>query len=60
MSAAAKKAINVKSVQGFVNDFAKLYNLELTTQKSVQDKREIEKQLIEQTISELNKYEYKD
>lgn len=43
-----------------MNDFAKLYNLELTTQKSVQDKREIEKQLIEQIISELDKYEYKD
>lgn len=55
---AKAKAVDTKVLQSSVNDFIKLYNLELSNKEAVEGKQAIEKSLKEKITEELNKYEH--
>ena len=58
MATQKSKAIDTKALQASVNDFIKLYNLELSDQEAVGGKQNVEKLLKEKITKELSKYEY--
>ena len=57
---AAKKAVDVKKIVTAANDFAKLYNIELSLANGKEDKIAAEKKLLAVIQEEMSKYEHKD
>lgn len=55
---AKAKAVDTKALQSSVNDFIKLYNLELSDSQAIEGKQNVEKFLKEKITEELNKYEH--
>lgn len=56
--AVVKKAIDTKRLQSVVNDFTKLYNVDISTKSAQADKRKAEKTLVEEIKAMINLYEY--
>jgi hypothetical protein len=58
MATPKSKAIDTKALQSSVNDFIKLYNLELSDSDAVEGKQNVEKFLKEKIQKELDNYEH--
>ena len=58
MATVKSKAIDTKALQTSVNDFIKLYNLELSDSDAVEGKQNVEKFLKEKIQKELDNYEH--
>lgn len=58
MATSKSKAIDTKALQSSVNDFIKLYNLELSDSEAIEGKQNVEKFLKEKIQKELDNYEH--
>ena len=58
MATPKSKAIDTKALQTSVNDFIKLYNLELSDPDAIEGKQTVEKSIKEKICKELDKYEH--
>lgn len=58
MATPKSRAIDTKALQASVNDFIKLYNLELTDPEAIEGKQSVEKLLKNKIYKELDNYEY--